>query len=100
MVVKKKNGHKSLLKHQKNKQKKVFCNRFGHNPDRVTCTCCGPDYSIQDYVTLEEATSYHRQNKSVEEFSKEPDILIIYAKDIKPEELEGELPTQGYIWQD
>ena len=80
--------------------KKVFCNRFGHNPDRVTCTCCGPDYSIQDYVTLEEATSYHRQNKSVEEFSKEPDILIIYAKDIKPEELEGELPTQGYIWQD
>jgi len=26
--------------------KVIFYNRFGHNPNRVTCTCCGKDYSI------------------------------------------------------
>lgn len=30
----------------------IFYNRFGHNPERVTCTCCGDDYSITEYETL------------------------------------------------
>ncbi len=38
----------------------VFYNRFGHNADRVTCTCCGSDYSISTYETLAEATAYQR----------------------------------------
>lgn len=40
--------------------KVIFYNRFGHNPERVTCTCCGDDYSISEYETLEEATAYDR----------------------------------------
>lgn len=40
--------------------KLIFYNRFGHNPDRVTCTCCGADYSIHEHETLEEATAYER----------------------------------------
>jgi len=40
--------------------KSVFYSRFGHNPERVTCTCCGEDYSISEYKTLEEATAYDR----------------------------------------
>jgi len=38
----------------------IFQNRFGHNPNRVTCTCCGEDYSISEHETLEEATGYDR----------------------------------------
>jgi hypothetical protein len=38
----------------------IFYNRFGHNPERVTCTCCGEDYSISDSETLEQLTGFHR----------------------------------------
>jgi len=38
----------------------IFYNRFGHNPNRVTCTCCGNDYSISEEETLEQLTGYHR----------------------------------------
>jgi len=40
--------------------KSVFYNRFGHNPDRVTCTCCGNDYSISEEETLADVTWYQR----------------------------------------
>jgi hypothetical protein len=43
-----------------NEAKVIFYNRFGHNPERVTCTCCGGDYSIIEYETLEQATAYER----------------------------------------
>jgi len=39
---------------------KIFYNRFGHNPYRVTCTCCGEDYSVEEFDTLEQATGYER----------------------------------------
>jgi len=38
----------------------IFYNRFNHNPDRVSCTCCGSDYSISEYESLEQATAFHR----------------------------------------
>jgi hypothetical protein len=38
----------------------VFYNRFGHSPDRVSCTCCGEDYSVDESETLEQATGYER----------------------------------------
>jgi hypothetical protein len=38
----------------------IFQNRFGHNPNRVSCTCCGPDYSTSEYESLEDATGYER----------------------------------------
>lgn len=38
----------------------IFYNRFGHNPDRVSCTCCGPDYSIEEEPDLAQLTGYHR----------------------------------------
>jgi hypothetical protein len=40
--------------------KVIFYNRFGRNPDRVTCTCCGSDYSIDESETLADATGYDR----------------------------------------
>lgn len=129
--------------------KVIFYNRFGHNPERVTCTCCGDDYSISEEETLEQLTAYHRNcdyayfdkngkevpkneawvsgkglkkgysNGYVErakvydfdksykvehiplsDYVKQKDVLVIYAKDIKPNERIGEVPEQGYVWMD
>jgi len=104
----------------------IFYNRFGHNPERVTCTCCGADYAIDEYDSVERASAYHRDCKwinderkfggryyveepsdksyakyqTIEQFEKRKDVLIIRAKDIKPEERKGTIPQQGYVWVD
>lgn len=43
----------------------IFYNRFGHSPDRVSCTCCGNDYSVSEEETLAQATAYHRNCDSL-----------------------------------
>ena len=100
--------------------KVIFYNRFGHNPERVTCTCCGDDYSISENKTIKEATAYDRGcrwdkkkkgcvekadkertwNKymTVEQYKKNENVLFIYVKDIKPSERDGKVPVQGYVW--
>ena len=40
--------------------KVIFYNRFGHSPDRVTCTCCGEDYSYDDGESLAQLSAYDR----------------------------------------
>jgi hypothetical protein len=121
----------------------IFYNRFGHNPDRVTCTCCGEDYSVSEETDLKQATAFERgcrhaffspdgteceedkawkcgkglkrnySQKYIEEpnrrpygtgyltlhqYSKRPEVLIIYAKDINEAERHGKIPKQGYVW--
>lgn len=44
----------------KEEAKVIFYNRFHHNPERVTCTCCGQDYTIDEEPTLEESSAFHR----------------------------------------
>lgn len=39
---------------------RVFRERTGRDPHNETCDCCGPDYSIFEEPTLEQATAYHR----------------------------------------
>lgn len=122
----------------------IFYNRFHHSPGRVSCTCCGADYSVTEYPTLGQATAYHRGCKSItyrvdgiDKYTKEPatesvaveepsdrsyeaakylpldewleahsepgnedSVLVIRKEDIKPEERRGEVPQQGYVWQD
>lgn len=102
--------------------KVIFYNRFGHNPNRVTCTCCGEDYSIDHYKTILEVTAYergcawdekkkkwvdkpdeskyHRKYVTLEEYKKQEDVLFIYKEDILPAEREGDVPEQGYVWVD
>lgn len=112
--------------------KVIFYNRFGHNPERTTCTCCGDDYSISESETLAIATRYDRncdwdaetgdyadRPKAKPERWEGPYIPLdqfianggktgitgggsqfIYAADIKPEERVGNVPEQGYVWQD
>jgi len=110
--------------------KVIFYNRFGHNPERVTCTCCGEDYSIREAKDLSRITAYERgcaYDSDNKEYIESPDDeygfhkyvtleeyistegdegifsdtrLFIYAKDIKPEERVGGVPEQGYVWVD
>jgi hypothetical protein len=51
---------KIYIEAPKEEAKLIFFNRFEHNPERVTCTCCGDDYSIDTHETLEEASAYDR----------------------------------------
>jgi hypothetical protein len=100
--------------------KVIFYNRFGHSPERVSCTCCGEDYSISESSSLEEITGYHRgcafdkkENqyidqpstepfrkpyKTLKEYKKEDYVLVISNEEIKEDEREGELPEEGYVW--
>jgi hypothetical protein len=55
----------------------VFYNRFGHSPYRVSCSCCGEDYSISEYDSLAEATRYHRNANEDEERYTGTDSIIL-----------------------
>lgn len=127
----------------------IFYNRFGHNPERVSCTCCGEDYSISESISLKQATGFHRgcpsletpkdpetnrylnndpimkahryldpddeipkgyrkskidsnwkEWQSLENYIQGATVLVIYKKDLKPEERTGEVPEQGFVWKD
>ena len=109
--------------------KVIFFNRFGHNPSRVSCTCCGEDYSISEDSSLEQLTGYHRGCMSVKvpsvgryqewtyieqgdpkdsswrpyielaDYLLQSDVLVIYEADIKADERVGEVATEGWVWQ-
>lgn len=102
----------------------IFYNLFGHNPDRVTCTCCGPDYSIDQNESLAQITAYDRHctyssdrkcwveevDRSIEKYGgkyelitledyiKQKDVRVIYASEIKQEHRNGDVPVQGYVY--
>lgn len=102
-----------------NEAKVIFYNKFGHNPERVTCTCCGEDYSIRDSATLAEASCWDRGAEVAEDgtdrpdrsrwaigeyvpldvYLARPDVLAIHASEIKPEERIGDVPEEGYVWR-
>lgn len=39
---------------------KIFKDLFKQDPDEVACTCCGKNFSYDEYSSLEEATAYDR----------------------------------------
>lgn len=121
--------------------KAIFYARFERNPERVTCTCCGEDYSISSEESLEQITAFDRGCKwahpdtedrrarnasgrylepdepmpdgwvvsessgfhrgpieTIEQYMARPDVLVIRAAEIKPEQRKAEVPAQGYVW--
>lgn len=74
---------------------RIFEDTYGHHPYNVTCDCCGEDYSVSEYETLEQATAYHRNCRwegdgyieepneysdrviPLEEYLKQPDVAVI-----------------------
>ena len=53
-------AEKIIIEAPEDEARVVFYNRFGLSPDRVTCTCCGEDYSVTEGDTLEQITAYDR----------------------------------------
>jgi len=37
-----------------------FKSWFGRDPYRITCSCCGQDFSVKSYDSLQQATGYNR----------------------------------------
>jgi len=99
--------------------KLIFYNRFGHNPERVSCTCCGEDYSISSEEDLVQLTAFHRNcafNKGTDQYEEKSngyrdvikmkeylesdEVKFIRAEEIGDVDMEGSVPTQGYKWID
>lgn len=93
--------------------KLIFYNRFGHDPERVSCTCCGEDYSISEEDTFERASAYDRNctydkiikdynlssaEQTVGDYEAMEIILVIRGTEIKTKERQGTIPKQGYVW--
>ena len=84
--------------------KLIFFNRFGHNPERVTCTCCGDDYAIDEDKDLQSATGFERgcrfayiETKTGKEVSQ--DIAWKRGVGVLPEYTEVYLEEHGR-WND
>jgi hypothetical protein len=68
----------------------IFYARYGHDPHNVTCKCCGPDYQVEEYPSLEEATEFHREAYwlpecpiiSLEAFLSRKNVQVIRASEI------------------
>lgn len=85
----------------------IFSHRFGRNPYNTTCGCCGKDYSINEYETLEDATRYNRtpwpakKNPVIEldaYLAKEGSTVLV-LRDSDLTETERELPdAQEHDW--
>ncbi len=93
--------------------RKIFQALFDRDPDNVTCDCCGNDYSIDEYDSLEQASAYHRKcmfdkkankwiekpdtsygqspsaYKTLKEYIKQDDVKVVYLKDLKAEDFYG-----------
>ncbi len=44
----------------KEEAKIIFYNRFNRNPEKISCACCGEDYSISISSDLTQATAFER----------------------------------------
>jgi hypothetical protein len=135
----------------KGEAQSVFYARFGHSADRISCTCCGSDYSVSESKDPAQATGFERGCRdgwvftddgsrvpdgvepvwvnanftravdgctvefsyfeeesalryqpyvTVEEYIAKPDVLLIHADQILPEERSVEVPETGWVWQD
>ena len=87
--------------------KNIFFNRFKRNPSKVTCTCCGEDYSLSSEESLAALTefdgwgskySFHGEKMTLEEYMADKNNLFIPAHEIKDEERVADIPKQGYVW--
>lgn len=77
----------------------IFYNRFGHDPERISCTCCGEDYSIVEQKSLRQLTGFHRGCRYLET-PRGKDGSYTRPKDPQFEDHyyleEGEDPPKGY----
>lgn len=63
----------------------IFSEQFHRDPNNITCSCCGNDYSISEYDSLADATEYDRTSFKgevipLDEFIKNSDCLFLFKK--------------------
>lgn len=78
----------------------IFYNTFGHSPDRVTCTCCGQDYAVDEFTEAEDLVdrlNFHFGGDYPKPLSS---LRVIRAHEIPAEKRLGTVPRQGYVWQE
>lgn len=91
--------HDIYIEAPEEEAKVIFYNRFNHNPEQISCACCGKDYSISSGEPLAQLTGFHRGCR----YLKTPkDRNGRYKPITDPEFLahyyleEGEEPPKGY----
>ena len=52
------------------------------------------------YVERQDEEHTWKTYLNLEDYLRSPEVLVIRAADIKPEERVGSLPRQGYVWVD
>lgn len=61
----------------------IFKDKFYQDPYDIGCECCGQNFSVSEYKTLQDATMYERQTYSpkrhipLEEYVKQSGVLVI-----------------------
>lgn len=80
----------------------VFCNLFDEHPYSVACHCCGSNFSISCYDSLEEATAYERRKENLEDFVARLDVKVVYLSEITPNLLEEDtvVPYEDVYYDD
>ena len=82
----------------------IFEDRLNRNPNKVTCECCGNDFSITEYDSLEEATEFERKQRSVtlDDYLKRDDILVICKEKTmnNPETMHERFEAVSYAYLD
>jgi hypothetical protein len=101
--------------------KSIFYAKFGRNPYRVTCTCCGEDYSLSCYDDFAQASAwergcaYDKESKSylekpqdkkrsfhkyqtIEEYIASGEAKVIYKDEVDDADRHHSLPTEGFVW--
>lgn len=58
----------------------IFEREFDEHPYDVACECCGSNFAVDVYETLEEATKYHRHGKSLDEYLCDEEVKVIYKQ--------------------
>ena len=79
------------------KAEDFFEEEFNRNPNNITCECCGPDFYVSEYDSLEQATGFERNCEynrethkyeesdncvSLEEYKKKKNVLIVYKNEV------------------
>ena len=75
--------HHIFIEAPREEAERIFTERTGEDPDDVACTCCGSNFTIAEYETLEEATEFQRKGwrgdkvTPLEEYVQQADVLVI-----------------------
>ena len=74
----------------------AFTHIFGEHPYSVSCSCCGQDFSVGEYSTLEDASKFERKEVPLEHHITDEMVKVVYSKDMPQEYFETEAVEPYY----